>query len=106
MTQFTKVEIEGGTVHNTVYGGGLLSTVGQPRIRKTYDAPLDSTLSLVVVKGGTVGDATSTAAGYGGDVFGGSRGDIDVDTNFAKVIYARVDVQNNANILGNVYGGG
>ena len=106
VTQFTTVDIEGGTVHNAVYGGGLLSTVGQPRIRKTYDAPLDSTLSLVVVKGGTVGDATSTAAGYGGDVFGGSRGDIDVDTNFAKVIYARVDVQNNANILGNVYGGG
>ncbi len=106
VTQFTTVDIEGGLIHHNVYGGGLLSTVGQPRIRKTYDAPIDSTLSLVIVGGGIVGDETSFGAGYGGNVFGGSRGDITVDTNFAKVIYARVNVQNNADILGNVYGGG
>ena len=121
VTRFTTVNINGGTIHRNVYGGGSLSSVGAPKIPPTRtDEPIirDDTnagkttrgkqsLNQVNIIGGTIGDATSYALGYGGQVYGGSRGDKDLSnpSSFATAVWTDVNVRGGV-IAGDVYGGG
>ena len=123
VTRSTIVEVKGGTIHRTVYGGGSLASVGAPKIGQGYDPyhPSDSehssevgkqSLNKVTISGGQIGDATSIAAGYGGDVNGGSRGELAFvnslanPSSFANSVWTDVIISGEANILGNVFGGG
>ena len=70
----TLVEMNGGTIARSVYGGGAMASVGPPRIGQDFDeqkAASSTTksysYSLVNIKGGTIK----------GDVFGASRGPSD-----------------------------
>ena len=53
-----------------------------------------------------IGDATSYAAGYGGNVFGASRGDLSIGEDFGVTVWTLVFIKDGATILGNVFGGG
>ena len=123
VTRFTKVEVKGGTIHRNVYGGGSLATVGAPKMGQSYypyhpdDTDTNNgegkqSLNEVKISGGHIGDATSVAAGYGGNVFGASRGDVALDaTSFSSAIYSDVAISQTSEsvptvIEGNVYGGG
>ena len=112
VTRSTRVDINGGTIYNNVYGGGALSSVGPPKLdpdpKKDY---ADSTWSkcLVNINGGTIGrTADYESHQYGGCVYGASRGN-DFATgespeNYATVLWTKVNI-NGGNIAGNVYGG-
>ena len=118
VTRFTTVTINGGTIHRNVYGGGSLASVGAPKIPPIAVEPIrrddnatttqgKQSLNEVTITAGNIGDATSYAAGYGGHVFGASRGDASLDnpTSFAKAVWTDVNV-GGGTILGDVYGGG
>ncbi len=121
VTRFTKVEVNGGTIHRNVYGGGSLSSVGPPAI------PTDR--EETAYKEGVTkrGDGTDAGPGwwsqceviiksiigsptydpvYGGEVYGASRGDIGLGESFGNVVWTLVKILNGANIKGNVFGGG
>ena len=124
VTRFTKVEIEGGTIHRNVYGGGSLASIGAPKIPTSRtDNPVrrddDATgtkgkqsLNEVVISGGKIGDDYSYNAGnhvYGGHVFGGSRGDASLNSNmFSTSVFTSVSINatNSPTIYGSVFGGG
>ncbi len=110
VTQFDTVNIKGGIIHRNVYGGGNLATVGPPRIKQTNDCP--NTLTGVVVN---VHSATgeNTSSGYGGYVYGGSRGMATADSTnaynfekFAYCPYTTVNLYNGAHVYNSVFGGG
>lgn len=110
VTQFDTVTINGGIIHRNVYGGGNLATVGPPRIRQNHDCPIDSTCVVVNINS-PVGENTST--GYGGFVYGASRGMPNPDSNstqkfkdFAYSSYTKVNINEGAHIFNAVYGGG
>ena len=118
VTRFTTVTINGGTIHRNVYGGGSLASVGQPKIPPIAVEPIrrddnatttqgKQSLNEVTITAGNIGDATSYAAGYGGHVFGASRGDATLDnpSSFAKAVWTDINVKGGT-ILGDVYGGG
>ena len=125
VTRFTKVEIKGGTIHRNVYGGGSLSTVGAPKIPVNNILPPDlyrkgdtaeghgegkQTLNEVIIAGGHIGDASSYDSNgnhkYGGHVYGGSRGSTDLDNSFSTAFYTAVNIIGDADVKGDVYGGG
>ena len=118
VTRFTKVDIQGGTIHRNVYGGGSLSSIGAPKIPATRtDNPIvrnDSetetkgkqTLNEVIISGGQIGDATSRAADYGGQVFGGSRGDASLNSStFSTSMFTKLNMAG-GKVLGSMFGGG
>ena len=142
VTGVTKVEIndkvEGKTIiHQNVYGGGSLASIGPPQTgqgffefndttkkypdlkdvennsMRAYLTHKSSTSTNVIINGGTIGDENSYAAGYGGNVFGASRGNLDNlnlgDSNnaskFATSIWTKVEAKDGM-IYGNVFGGG
>ena len=117
VTRFTTVNIEGGTIHRNVYGGGSLSSIGAPKIGQSYnlyckgDTESDhgqgkQTLNEVNITGGNIGDATSNAAGYGGHVFGGSRGDASLNSaTFSTSMFTKVNMAG-GKVLGSIFGGG
>jgi hypothetical protein len=93
----TMVDIEGGTIHQNVYGGGALSSVGPLKIGQEADATKDQSLCQVNVRGGTIE----------GDVNGASRGDLDADKElFATCLWSEVNIKPGATVKGNVFGGG
>ena len=136
VTGVAKVQINNGTVYQNVYGGGSLASIGPPPVpparvypenkavevvdpatnmvtfesadqtqRKSYSA------SIVTVSGGQVGWAANYSAGYGGHVYGASRGDYDGSLNldptrYASTVWTQVKINGTAHILGNVFGGG
>ena len=126
VTCFTTVDVLGGLIYRGVAGGGSLASVGPPMIpplteyaaRKTSDASQWGRQSLNQVNIGgavdgegnvipvTIGEATSVAAGYGGNVYGGSRGEADLGNAFGTSIWTEVNLKKGTNILGNVFGGG
>ena len=124
VTHFTQVDVLGGLIYRAVLGGGSLGSVGPPKITqpdyaacKTSDATQwgQQSLNQVNIGGGKVGDTvvkatigepTGVAAGYGGNVFGGGRGEAGLGSDFGTSIWTQVNVKNGANILGNVFGGG
>ena len=130
VTHFTRVDILGGTVYRNVAGGGSLASVGPPKITQTdYAAMIAATdysnpsvwgkrsLNLVNIGGlkpaeespfrtVNIGSAAGVAAGYGGNVFGGSRGEPSVGSGYASSIWTLVNVGHGSFIHGNVFGGG
>ena len=125
VTHNTTVNIYGGTIHHNVYGGGSLASVGPPYMGHSLNGQRvdptmgtegacngESTLSIVNIMG-KVGDETSYANGYGGDVFGASRGadsneklHLESNKNYATSFYDKVSIKDGANVLGDVFGGG
>ena len=122
VTRFTMVNINGGTIHRNVYGGGSMGSVGAPRITQDYDPYIkdDATeghgagkqsFCLVNIKG-TVGTPTDYNPAYGGNVFGACRGDKEIiktsedESIFATSVWTKVMILNGAHIMGNVFGGG
>ena len=108
----TKVVIEGGTIHNNVYGGGALASVGTYDLRPgaTDTIIANTAIDSVIVLGGTIGVGNG-----GGDVYGSARGFIDTIGAFLDSLsYAaqtRVIIGNTAGtadplITGSVYGSG
>ena len=95
----TTVNITGGIIKRSVYGGGELGTV-------TTDA-------IVNISGGTIGTADKGGAEYG-NVYGGGKGYVDpVGSNYitAGIIKGNTNVQINGTsespvIHHNIYGGG
>ena len=118
VTKFTTVTINGGTIHQNVYGGGNLGTVGQPCINCGGVLPTKAqSLSTVIIGDNvgtltaTIGSATGLAASYGGNVYGSSRGmlkasDEASDLTFANTTYTQVDIRPGADIKGSIFGGG
>ncbi len=126
VTRYTQVDINGGTIHRNVYGGGSLSSVGPatiPPARKefaykpgttTRDAAYDDgnpigsgwwSMNTVNIKG-TVGTPTDYQAHYGGEVYGASRGDLSIGEDFGTTVWTQVFIKDGARIMGNVFGGG
>ncbi len=125
VTHNTTVNIYGGTIYHNVYGGGSLASVGPPYMGHSLNGvrvdPIMgtegscngwSTLSIVNIMG-KVGDDESYANGYGGDVFGASRGadsneklHLESNKNYATSFYDKVSIKDGANVLGDVFGGG
>ena len=108
----------GNIIYRNVYGGGSLASVGPPRIPPARpDDPLErndqeastrgkQTLSQVSIAG-VIGLKDGYNLGYGGNVYGASRGDATVDSkSYATDIFTKVTVKNGADIAGNVFGGG
>jgi len=115
VTRFTTVDIQGGTIHRNVYGGGSLASVGAPKIPadRTDNPTKAQTLNEVKISGGNIGgDYSYSAAGmhvYGGHVFGGSRGESSLrnaELSFSTSMFTEVNVETDANIAGSVFGGG
>lgn len=128
VTGNTQVDINGGTIHRNVYGGGSLASVGPPAIQldrketaykpgttkrdAAYAEKDDETIgagwwsmNTVNVKG-TVGTSTDYQEHYGGEVYGASRGDLSIGEDFGTSVWTQVFIKNGAHILGNVFGGG
>ena len=138
VTGVTTVEINPGTtIHQNVYGGGSLASVGPPltgpqngqtfdefnndtipynRIDtlgmsfSQYSLHKSKTLTNVIINGGAIGDSIGVKAGYGGNVYGASRGNVKNlplgdPSKFASVIWTNVEA-NQGHIYGNVFGGG
>ena len=133
VTGMTNIIINGGTIYQSVYGGGALASVGPPNIGESHGLGFDEFQTLddynrpdglsqfnshlsrssnnITVNGGTIGNAYGRAAGYGGNIYGASRGNVNnLDlgpTGFlhATTIWTNVDVKN-GHIFGNIFGGG
>ena len=116
VTQSSNVTINGGLIHRNVYGGGNLATVGPPRLTQGQDC--DSARSRATVTINATDDyiGTNTNDGYGGYVYGGSRGLPNLDSitaalgqhpyeNYALVSHTLVNI-NSAKIKRDVFGGG
>ena len=123
VTRFTTVDIKGGLIYRNVYGGGSMASVGAPKIGQTYDPYLPTdpnhvnefgkqSLNLVTIGGLKIGETVirpqiGAIEGYGGSVFGASRGNTSLDENrFSTSIWTKVFIKDGAKILGNVFGGG
>ena len=99
VTHNTIVDVKGGTIHQTVYGGGALSSVGPPKITQTEDAASTQSLCQVNVMGGVIE----------GDVNGASRGDLSLNLDkekFTTCLWSEVNIKPGATVKGNVFGGG
>ena len=133
VTGTTTIEINNGTIYQSVYGGGALASVGPPNIGAAhglgfdefqttapysrpagfdqYNNHLSTSSNNITVNGGTIGNAVGNAAGYGGNIYGASRGNVGGlnlgATSFlhATSIWTNVDVKN-GHIFGNIFGGG
>ena len=121
VTRFCTVEIQGGTIHRNVYGGGSLANAGAPNLGQGYDpyrrgdaadghGPGRQALNRVSISGGTIGTDADNRAGYGGNVFGACRGENMGDgynlSEYATSVWTEVNISGTADIAGNVYGGG
>jgi len=114
----TVVNVNGGTIHRNVYGGGSMALVGDYGLRGTEDHIQNVKSGLATVNiHSSVGDANDNV-GFGGNVFGSSRGrandPANPDLDFADMAYAfktQVNIGNDAGdetltVYRNVYGGG
>jgi len=114
----TVVNVYGGTIHRNVYGGGSMALVGDYGLNGAEDYIQDANSGLATVNiHSSVGDANDNV-GFGGNVFGSSRGRANdpsnPDVDFADMAYAfktQVNIGNDAGnealtVYRNVYGGG
>ena len=111
VTRFTQVDVNGGTIHRNVYGGGSMGGVGAPENdlgnvlnKKGGDSNgLQSQCTVNIA--GTIGSPADYQAHYGGEVYGASRG-LSAESPLGSVVWTQVNVKDGANIQGNVFGGG
>lgn len=115
VTRNTTVDINGGNIYGNVYGGGAMSSVGPPKITMPDFAAENWSKCTVNINGGNIGVGTDFSTyGYGGCVFGASRGG-DLTTgeqsvegnldNYATTLWNEVNIKGGT-IAGDVYGGG
>ena len=124
VTQFTEVTINGGIIHQNVYGGGPLSSAGPPAMGQETVPSTAYSLAKVNIHS-AIGDAdvvkatehneidNPIAGRYGGSVYGASRGvfnfvadpSLSID-KFATTMFTEVNLYEGAQVPGNVYGGG
>lgn len=111
VTGHTEVNILGGTIYRSVYGGGSLSSIGPPPVGRNanplYNDETKFTSCVVNIDGANVkvGNETNVAAGYGGNVFGASRGETSLGESYGAVVQTEVNVKR-GHVYGNVFGGG
>ncbi len=130
VTHLSRVDAMGGTIYGNIYGGGSLASVGAPKITQTdYAAKIAATdysnpsawgtksLNLVNIGGlkptesspyrtVTIGSPAGVQGGYGGNVFGASRGEISLGSSYGSSVWTQVNIQHGSTIMGNVFGGG
>lgn len=114
VTHTTSVYINGGTIHRNVYGGGSVASVCPPfaamsPIKPNSDATegLGKMSANLVQIAGTIGSPTNYKEFYGGEVYGASRGDKELNPEwFSLSAWTKVLIKNGAHIMGNVFGGG
>ena len=119
VTDSTLIVINGGLIHQNVYGGGALASIGPMILPSDTDKTPDSTWSMarVFVKGGTIGTAgdcsgmyisgtdTTVFGNYGGNVYGAGRGFAgDTYKNFNNTHHTHIHASGGT-INGDVYGG-
>ena len=113
VARFSEVNIKGGIIHRNVYGGGSVAGTGEPKFGYQTFEPYKKddpdhgqgtqSQSTVTVSGGTIGES-----GYGGNVFGASRGNellLEADERLTTCIWTEVNVEGGT-IWSDVYGGG
>ena len=115
VTRNATVDVNGGNIYGNVYGGGAMSSVGPPTIPPTAAvAGIDWSKCTVNINGGYIGIGSDYSTyGYGGCVFGASRGgDLTADEfsegnldNYATTLWNEVNITGGT-IAGDVYGGG
>ena len=118
VTRFTYVEINDGTIYHNVYGGGSNASIGAPKIPPITDyqyrkgdtqaghGESKQTLNEVIINGGTIGSTNSRTTGYGGNVYGASRGMSElIGLGFATSVWTNVEAKSGY-IYGNIFGGG
>lgn len=121
VTHFTQVDINGGTIHRNVYGGGSLASVGPPSmgtpITEAYQPYVkgDSASGHGIGRQsycqvnirGVVGTSSEYVSHYGGEVYGASRGSTELNPDeFGYTIWTQVNIFKGAKVMGNVFGGG
>ena len=110
VTCTTTVTVNNGTIFQNVYGGGAQGSVGPPPGGITADetnleSSVHKTYTKVEINGGNIG-STNNAAGYGGNVYGASRGNASLNAAvYATDVWSTVNVTNGI-INGSVFGGG
>lgn len=102
VTCSTQVNINGGTIHRIVYGGGDMASVGPP---PGYNEP-----SVCIVNIKAPIPRSTAYKDYGGYVGGGSRGLANADNgpsyaNFANCANTVVNIDSGAMLNNSVYGG-
>ena len=102
----------GNVIYRNVYGGGSLASVTPPIYAATAPNPDDRdgwgkmACNTVTVLG-TVGVVSGYDKTYGGEVYGGSRGESGLSEDlFAVSAWTKVFIKKGAHIMGNVFGGG
>lgn len=113
VTGSTRVDINGGTVHRNVYGGGSLASVGQ-----NMGFPVENSCCVVNMNSNTGGQYYKTLD-YGGYTIGGSRGlaspnatdgngkSVFIYEDYAVCANTQVNIMEGANALKqSCYGGG
>ena len=113
VTGSTRVDINGGTVHRNVYGGGSLASVGQ-----NIGFPVENSCCVVNMNSNTGGQYYKTLD-YGGYTIGGSRGlaspnatdgngkSVFIYEDYAVCANTQVNIMEGANALKqSCYGGG
>ncbi len=118
----TKVVVEAGTIHGSIFGGGRLALTGvdvdggitsflKDIETGIYDS-VNHGMATVRVLGGTIGDASDVnllkCDWSVGDVLGSGKGDIDnyEDIYAGRVMNSRVYIVGGATVRGSVFGGG
>lgn len=115
-----EVNIAGGTMLGSIYGGGRLASVGidfTPPTDPLYGQLVDDNTNThghisINISGGTIGNDVANAK-YGGNVFGGSMGRITLLNGTLNPIWPKqavtkdteITITGNALIKRNVYGG-
>lgn len=113
------VEVNGGSVHGNIYGGGALASVGPPKtpaqtddeLKAASDSHKSFTYTQVDIKGGNIGGNVYGASRGPGDSyldstphFDTTNGEYDA-TKYATDIWSFVNVTGGT-VSGSVYGGG
>jgi hypothetical protein len=107
--------VPGNVIYRNIYGGGSLASVcpidggvntTDPAVETRPGWTFGNTLNI----SGTVGVVSGYNEVYGGEVYGGSRGEDNVVSDypqwFALGTWTQVNIKNGAHIMGNVFGGG
>ena len=111
----TFLEVSGGRIYHDIFGGGSLASVGNETVNPTTGEVTygdESGLAEVHINGGIIGySSTEAKQGFNcGFVYGGCRGLSATPSSdlvkLAYVHYAKVYIEDGADVKGSVFGGG